>query len=334
MNAWFSLFTGLFAVIVLVLISLLGVGSLGLATLFGIYIPWVAFLIFVIGVVWRIVAWARTPVPFRIPTTCGQGKSLPWMKAAYLESPYTTLGVIGRMALEVLLFRSLFRNTKAELINGPKVVFGSAKWLWLFGIIFHYSFLTVLVRHMRFFIDPVPVPIELLSSVDGFFQMAVPTLFLSDLALLGAVTFLFFRRVVLPQVRYISLPADYFPLFLILAIAVSGVLMRNVWKVDLLTIKQLAMGWLGGPMTIPGEIGAIFYVHLFLVCTLMAYFPFSKLMHAGGVFLSPTRNMANVNRMERYENPWNYPVKVHTYQEYEDEFREKMKEAGIPVDKE
>jgi hypothetical protein len=53
-----------------------------------------------------------------------------------------------------------------------------------------------------------------------------------------------------------------------------------------------------------------------------------------GVFLSPTRNLANNNRSVRHVNPWNYPVKVHTYEEYEEEFREFMKDAGIPVEKE
>jgi hypothetical protein len=57
-------------------------------------------------------------------------------------------------------------------------------------------------------------------------------------------------------------------------------------------------------------------------------------MHMGGVFMSPTRNMVNNSRMKRHINPWNYPVKVHTYDEYEDDFREKMKGAGIPVEKE
>jgi hypothetical protein len=38
--------------------------------------------------------------------------------------------------------------------------------------------------------------------------------------------------------------------------------------------------------------------------------------------------------MIHHTNPWDYPVKVHTYEEYEDEFRDKMKAAGIPVDKE
>jgi hypothetical protein len=38
--------------------------------------------------------------------------------------------------------------------------------------------------------------------------------------------------------------------------------------------------------------------------------------------------------MRRHINPWNAPVKVHTYAEYEDEFRAKMKAVGLPVEKE
>ena len=334
MNAWTSLFASLIAVIALVLVALFGVGAVGLDKLFGVAIPYIAMAMFVGGIVYRILDWAKVPVPFRIPTTCGQGKSLPWIKADNLESPYNTWGVIGRMALEVLLFRSLFRNTKAELREGPNVTYGSAKWLWLGGIAFHYAFLTIVLRHIRFFVEPIPSFVELLSSVDGFFQILVPTVFLTDIALLAAATFLFFRRVFLPQLRYISLAADFFPLLLILGIAISGVLMRNVWKVDLLMVKELAVGLATFHPRVPAGIGSIFYVHLFLVSVLLVYFPFSKLMHAAGVFLSPTRNMANTNRMERYVNPWNYPVKVHSYAEYEDDFREKMKEAGIPVDKE
>jgi nitrate reductase gamma subunit len=130
------------------------------------------------------------------------------------------------------------------------------------------------------------------------------------------------------------LPADYFALFLILGIGISGVLMRQFIKVDLLKVKELTVSLANFHPVMPDGIGLIFYVHLFLVSCLMAYFPFSKLMHAPGVFLSPTRNLANDTRMRRHINPWNYPVKVHTYEEYEDEFRAKMKEVGIPVEKE
>jgi hypothetical protein len=38
--------------------------------------------------------------------------------------------------------------------------------------------------------------------------------------------------------------------------------------------------------------------------------------------------------MQRHINPWNYPVKTHPYEEWEDEYRERMKEAGLPVEKE
>jgi hypothetical protein len=86
---------------------------------------------------------------------------------------------------------------------------------------------------------------------------------------------------------------------------------------------------------ISGDIGSIFYIHVFLVSALLAYFPFSKLMHLGGVFLSPTRNLANNNRMVRHVNPWNDPnIKPHSYAAYEDEFRQFMADADIPLEKE
>jgi nitrate reductase gamma subunit len=100
-------------------------------------------------------------------------------------------------------------------------------------------------------------------------------------------------------------------------------------------VKELALSVVTfNPSTPPEGIGVWFYIHLFMVCSLLAYFPFSKMVHMAGVFLSPTRNMANNNRMRRHINPWNYPVKVHTYEEYEDEFRDVMKAAGLPLDKE
>jgi nitrate reductase gamma subunit len=280
------------------------------------------------------VQWGRSPVPFRIPTTCGQMESLPWIKQNKLENPSTTMGVVGRMLLEVLFFRSLFRNIKTEFREGPKISYGSEKWLWMAGLAFHWSFLIILIRHLRFFSLNVPFVIKIVESLDSFFQIGAPLFYITDALILGAVTFLVFRRFLLPQVKYISLAADYFPLFLIFSIAASGVLMRYFLKVHIVGVKELSMGLLSFSPTIPEGVGVIFYIHLFLICVLFAYFPFSKLMHMGGVFLSPTRNLANNNRAVRHINPWNYPVHLHTYEEYEDDFREKMKKAGIPVEKE
>jgi hypothetical protein len=155
------------------------------------------------------------------------------------------------MLLEVFTFRSLFKNTKAEIHDGPKLVYGSSKWLWLF------------------------------------------------------------------------------------AIAVTGILMRYIFRVDVVSIKQLTVGLATFSPAISGDLGSIFYIHIFLVSALLAYFPFSKLMHLGGVFLSPTRNLANNNRMVRHVNPWNDPsIKPHSYADYEDEFRQFMADADIPLEKE
>ncbi len=148
------------------------------------------------------------------------------------------------------------------------------------------------------------------------------------------MTFLLLRRIIDGKLRYISLPADYFPLFMILGLVTTGVLTRYVFKADVVSIKELTMGLVAFHPVIPEGISVIFYIHLFLVSVFFAYFPFSKLTHMAGVFLSPTRNVSNNSRVVRHINPWNYPVKVHTYEAYEDEFREKMKDAGLPVDKE
>jgi nitrate reductase gamma subunit len=126
-------------------------------------------------------------------------------------------------------------------------------------------------------------------------------------------------------------PPITFPCSLIMGIALSGIFMRYVAKVDITAIKELTMGLVTFRPTIPEGVGAVFFAHFFLVSVLLAYFPFSKLMHLGGIFLSPTRNMTGNTRQVRHVNPWNHPVKVHTYEEYEDDFREKMVEAGLPV---
>ncbi len=322
----------LVAVLLLILLSYAGAEAAGMKTFFGIFIPYIAVAIFLIGFIWKIVGWAKSPVPFRIPSTCGQQKSLPWMSYSYTDSPYTKTGVVLRMALEVLLFRSLFRNTKFEQ-HGDRLIYRWEKWLWLFALLFHYAFLVTVIRHLRFFAEPVPFFVQWLEGLDGFLQLGLPGLFLSGVALAAAAIFLLLRRMYLAEIRYISLPSDYFPLFLIIAIAVSGIMMRYFTKVDVVAVKELTLGLVTFGPTIPEGVGGLFYVHMFLVCVLLIYFPFSKLMHLGGVFMSPTRNLPNNSRAVRHVNPWNYPVKVHTYEEYEEEFRDKMVEAGLPVEK-
>jgi len=329
MNALYALV----AVVVLFAVVSLGIGGANLEFLFGVIVPYAAIALFVTGFSYRILKWARSAVPFRITTSCGQQKSLPFIKSENLENPHNLLGVLGRLALEVLCFRSLFRNTKAKLTDDQEFVYGRDKWLWAASLAFHWSFLIILIRHARFFSEPVPAPVLAVQTIDGFFKIGVPILFMTGLVLLASATFLFVRRIASPQVRYISLVADYFPLLLIMAIAISGVLMRHFYKVEIVSVKELTMGLASFQPVVPEGIGLAFFAHLFLVSALFAYFPFSKLMHLGGVFMSPTRNLVNNSRAKRHVNPWNYEVRTHTYEEYEDEFREVMREAGLPLEK-
>jgi len=327
MNVLYSLV----AVLVLVLAgALAGRGDVG-RSFVAVAIPYFAAAVFLVGFCYRVLQWAWTPVPFRIPTTCGQQKSLPWLKSNSVDNPATGWGVLARMGLEVLAFRSLFRNNQARMDKG-RLVFGENKYLWVSALAFHWALLLILLRHLRLLIEPVPAFVLTLQHVDGFFQITTPDLYASDVVLLAALCYLVYRRLRDPMVRFISLFTDYFALFLLLGIAVSGVLMRYVLRADITTVKQFALALAAFHPIVPAALSSVVLVHVLLVSVLAAYFPFSKLMHMGGVFLSPTRNLANNNRSQRHINPWNYPVKTHTYAEWEEEFHDKIKAAGLPLD--
>jgi len=325
--------TPLLTVILLSLVAYFGTSAFGLQMLFGIILPYLALALFVGGFVYRILDWMQSPVPFRITTTAGQARSLDWIKQDRLESPSGFWGTAGRVLLEVFLFRSLFRNTKAEISPGPNMIYGSSKWLWLGGLVFHWSMLIIVLRHYRFFLTPIPGFLEGLEKADGFLQVTLPALYLTDFLFVAALTYLVARRWFDVKISYISLANDFFPLFLLLGIGLSGIWMRYFEKVDVSHVKLLMQNLISFQPAVPGPIGGMFYVHLFLVSVLAAYFPFSKLMHMGGIFLSPTRNLANNNREKRHINPWNQPVKIRTYAEYEDEFREKMEKAKLPLER-
>ncbi len=333
MNALYSLL----AVVMLVLAVAVGTSVAGLQWLFGMVIPCVAVTVFILGIIIKVWKWATVPVPFCIPTVCGQQKSLPWIKYNPLESPPNKIYVLARMALEVLTFRSLFRNTKFELTEDRRLIYGtgSSQLLWLAAMAFHWCFLIILLRHLRFVTEPVLCFVPLIQELDGFLQIGAPRLYLTSIIIVVALGFLFVRRIMTPQLRYISLPSDYFALFLLLGVTISGDLMRYFTKVDVVKVKELVMGLVTfqPDLSVLQEIGLPFYIHLFLVSVLVAYLPFSKMMHMAGVFLSPTRNLANDSRVRRHINPWNPDVDVHTYDHWEEEFKDKLIAAEIPLER-
>jgi nitrate reductase gamma subunit len=227
-----------------------------------------ATLIFVVGLAFRIRLYARTPAPLKIPT---------------MPAPVTQTGVVMRMAREVVLFESLFKSNK---------------WTWLFGWIFHLSLLLAFFRHLRYAMSPDNIlwPLVSLQVVQSFGRYA-------GLAMLVGLLGLFGRRLFVERVRYISAPSDYMMLFLLLAIAGSGVLMSFVSHTDIVSLKAFVLGLMYFEWH-PLPTDPILLVHLGLIVLLLIIFPISKLLHAPGVFFSPTRNQVDDSRDKRHVNPW------------------------------
>lgn len=200
------------------------------------------------------------------------------LKIAVTPAPTTPAGVVVRTAKEVVLFSSLFRSNK---------------WIWVFGYMFHFGMAIALARHLRYFSEPVPEIIVMIQwiGIYGGFAMV--------LGLLG----LWARRVVVDRVRYISSPSDHLILALLVAIGASGLLMDYVAHPDIIGLKAFALGLVTfNVQPLPAD--PILILHLSLVIILMVVFPVSKLLHAPGVFFSPTRNQVDNPREKRHVAPW------------------------------
>ncbi len=233
-----------------------------IGTLFAILF-YLATLMFVVGLLYRIGVYSRTPAPLKIPTT---------------PAPIGTGGVVLRMTREVLFFESLF---KANL------------WTWGLGWLFHASLVLVLLRHLRYFTDPVWAWVALIQP----FGMYAGITMLLGLAGLWA------RRLFVERIRYISTPSDHLMLVLLMVIAASGLLMKFLAHTDVIEVKGFILGlmyfnW----QPLPAHLGL--YVHLSMVAVLLLIFPVSKLLHAPGVFFSPSRNQADNPREKRHLAAW------------------------------
>ncbi len=233
-----------------------------LSALFSVLF-YAAFVVLVVGVVRRTLIYKKTPSPLVIPTT---------------PAPTTRAGVAGRMFREVVFFESLFKGSK---------------WSWLFGWLFHFGMLVALIRHLRYFTEPVWGWVALMQWLGIYAGMAML------LGLLG----LLIRRTAVDRLRYISAPSDYLMLILLIAIAGTGLLMKYVWHTDVMALKAFVMGMMYFQWQ-PLPADPLLLLHLLLVIILMLVFPISKLLHAPGIFFSPTRNMTDNPREARHVTAW------------------------------
>lgn len=220
-----------------------------------------AILVVVAGL--KIAGYARTPAPLKIATT---------------PAPTTPAGVGLRLAREVVFFESLFR---------------SSKWTWLFGWTFHAALFAVLLRHLRYFQQPVWTPVQWVQAVGTY----------AGFAMVAGLAGLWARRFLVDRVRYISTPSDHLHLALLLAIALSGLGMRFVAHTDIVALKAFMLGLMRFDWQ-PLPADPVLLVHLTLVALLMIVFPISKLMHAPGLLFSPTRNQVDNPREARHLAAW------------------------------
>ena len=225
---------------------------------------YVATAVFIGGLALRIRQYWQTPAPLKIPT---------------MPAPTTNGGVALRMTREVVLFESLFKSNK---------------WIWLFGWLFHFGLLLVLLRHVRYF----------QADVWGIITLVQPFGKYAAFAMIAGLGGLLARRFLVERIRYISGPSDFLMLFLLLGIGISGAMMTFVAHTDIVMVKAFFVGLMrfdfGNTLPASGPL----YVHLALVALLMIIFPFSKLLHAPGVFFSPTRNQVDNSRDKRHIAPW------------------------------
>jgi nitrate reductase gamma subunit len=231
-----------------------------------IYLPYLCTGILLLGIGMKTFIWIRTPVPLRIVTT---------------PAPKSRLGVVWRFIGDLLWFPNLFK---------------SDKFLWGASLLFHLALWIVLLRHLRYFLFPVPAWVEGIQTLGLYAGYIIPLF----------VAFLLARRLLLDPVLYISILGDYFALFLLLTITVSGVLLQVFFRTYVIDVKDMILGLIHFQPRIP-SVHWLFVVHLISVLTLLAYFPFSKMLHAGGLLLSPTRYQ-RANFENRSVNPWDYPV--------------------------
>jgi nitrate reductase gamma subunit len=236
---------------------------MSLLTIFYTVLLYAATAVFVVGVALKVRQYARTPAPLKIPTT---------------PAPLTRAGVGWRMARELVFFESLFK---------------SSKWTWIFGWTFHATLLLVVLRHVRYFQQPVSLAVVLVQPLGTY----------AGFAMVAALAGLWARRWLVDRVRYISTPSDHLMLALLLAIGLSGLGLRFVAHTDIVAVKSFMLGLMRFDwQALPAD--PVLLMHLALVALLMIIFPLSKLLHAPGLFFSPTRNQTDNAREVRHLSAW------------------------------
>jgi nitrate reductase gamma subunit len=200
-------------------------GTIILIAAYGVYVAfWIRF--FIHGLVW----W----------------KAVRRLSAPPPAMPASRMKACAVSAGDVFLFRRL-------LTVNPVLWFG--EW------VFHVSFLLVLMRHLRYFLEPVPKWVWSVQTPGIIAGYVLPL----SLAYILAV------RLLTKREKYSS-PANVFLLSLVLAISSLGVLMHALYHPNLVDVKYFAHGLVTlRPAAFPESV--LFLAHFSLVLVLIPFLP-------------------------------------------------------------
>ena len=227
----------------------------------GVVLPYLAVVVFVAGMIWRIVSWKKLASP---PMTL-------------FPSPATEADNKLNIAKEVLLFKSLFHGDRM---------------LWYFAWIFHVVLALIFLGHFRVFTGLVDAVLQPVIGEKGVEAMSAGAGGAAGVAILVMIALLLIRRMAIPRVREITATADILALSLIAVIVITGDMMRfggEQYHGFLASTRE----YFAGLATFSSNSAAmdalqdnLFLVHMCLALMLIMLIPFSKILHFGGIFFT------------------------------------------------
>ena len=220
-------------------------------------LTYVAFVVFVGGLIWQVVKWRRV-------TKAN-------IKLGMFPKPANSTVRTGRLLKDTFLF--------------PQVL-DTDKWIWLFAILFHFAGILMFVGHFRLIHEFSPVVDWLGES--GMDQLAFFSGGGFGIALTIALIYYLLRRFATPY-KDLSVPEDYILLALLLLIVTMGNHMRFFGDVHVEDYREFVRSLLIFKPAFNATIAASsmkwsLVTHVFLANVFFIYFPFSKLTHSIGAF--------------------------------------------------
>lgn len=133
--------------------------------------------------------------------------------------------------------------------------------LWLGEWVFHVTLLLVLLRHLRFFLNPIPGWVWCVQTPGLIAGYVLPL----------SLAYILVIRLLGRHEKYAS-PANVFLLALILMISAIGVLMHVQFKPDLADVKLFVFGIMSFSQAVAPD-SLLFVLHFSLVLVLIPFLP-------------------------------------------------------------